>query len=81
MKYMTTADIATLRAHITAKTDMINAYERMIKDIRSKYSTMTDKQLAAAVMDVQSMKRDIADERVWIRKAEAQIARFYRPAC
>lgn len=81
MKYMTTYDIATLRSYIAAKVDKINAYKRIIKDIRRKYSTMTNEQLAAAVMDVQVMKKDMDDERAWIRKAKAQIAEFYRPAC
>jgi len=82
MKYtMTIRDIEELRSHIETKRTVIAAYERLIEHLRSKYRTMTDKQLAKAVLDVQAMKRDIADERVWIRKAEDQIKKFYRPAC
>ena len=80
MKYDTIETIAQLDELILAKTDRINALNRMIIDARRRYATMTDAQLNEAVRDVAGMKREISEHNAWIEKAQARIAKFYAPA-
>lgn len=78
MKYMTIADVNALQEQIIAKTDMLNAYTRMANGIRANYKDMTDDQLVKAILEVNTLKADIASFRAWIQDAKKKIANFYK---
>lgn len=80
MKYTTLNDILTLKEILNQKRDMIKAYERFAQEQKDHYHTMTDRQLKKAIKKVQEAEADIAKEKIWCEKAEAEIRKFYRPA-
>lgn len=80
MKYTTLDDINVLESLISIKTDKINHLTKQVEDIRSRYNTMTDSQLAEAIRDVQGMKKGIAEARTWIKNAKETVRKFFAPA-
>lgn len=76
----TLKDIRELESILAAKMDRIGALERMIEDIRGRYSEMTDSQLREALRDVRGTEQMLAEEKTWCEKAKTRIKAFYAPA-
>ena len=76
----TLKDIRELEEILAAKMDRIGALERMIEDIRGRYSEMTDSQLREALRDVRGTEQMLAEEKTWCEKAKTRIKAFYAPA-
>ena len=80
MHTTTLSEIRELEEILVAKMDRIGALERMIKDIRGRYSEMTDSQLREALRDVRGTEQMLAEEKIWCEKAKTRIKAFYAPA-
>lgn len=80
MHTTTFEEILELESILAAKMDRIGALERMVADIRSRYSEMTDSQLREAIRDIRSIEQMLAEEKAWCEKAKTRIKAFYAPA-
>lgn len=80
MHTTTFEEILELESILAAKMDRIGALERMVADIRSRYSEMTDSQLREAIRDIRGTEQMLAEEKSWCEKAKTRIKAFYAPA-
>lgn len=80
MHTTTFEEILELESILAAKMDRISALERMIAEIRSRYSEMSDSQLKEALRDIRGTEQMLAEEKAWCEKAKTRIKAFYAPA-
>ena len=80
MHTTTFEEILELEELLAAKMDRIAALERMVADIRSRYSDMTDSQLREAIRDIRGTEQMLAEEKAWCEKTKTRIKAFYAPA-
>lgn len=80
MHTTTFEEILELESILASKMDRIAALERMVADIRSRYSDMTDSQLREAIRDIRGTEQMLVEEKAWCEKAKNRIKAFYAPA-
>jgi len=80
MKTVTQEYIDTLQKLLDSKLDRIAQIERMLGEIRARYSKMTNSQLHEAIRDVRGMQKELEAENAWCEKTRKEIREFYKPA-
>ena len=80
MKHTTLDEITQIMDIMAAKKDETAALRNIVAEIRTRYSTMTDSQLAEAIRDVRGMQKAIEDNEAWLAKAEQKVRDFFKPA-
>lgn len=77
---MTIEMINQLKEILTARTDRLNALERMMAETAKSIPDKSREELLDTLIELDYYRDEIAEEKSWIRKAKEQIAEFYRPA-